>query len=304
MLNAHIQPLYEEVGTLVTAHDPSQKITDLETLAVIDLFEKTGMILFRGFDISPQTLPAVTDTYTESYAVDAARRAKRFDQKIIRDVDVGAHAVLLHSEASFTPAWPELIWFLCMVPAQRDGATTVCDGVKAWQNLSERARNFFLLNPIRYELQVPLGQTKPGRGKRPWLFNTLGAGDATIDWDTGMIHLTQVRPAVTEGRTKNTLCFANHLIIHMDSENQLMKRTLLDGSNIPQDIMEEIHAVTESCTHEIAWQPRDLAMIDNKRLMHGRRAYKAGDKRDIVVIQSARASFGYGVTARKSINAA
>ena len=43
-------------------------------------------------------------------------------------------------------------------------------------------------------------------------------------------------------------------------------------------------------------------MIDNKRFMHGRRAFDKGTKRDIVIVQTERASFGYGSTTRKKIN--
>ena len=40
-------------------------------------------------------------------------------------------------------------------------------------------------------------------------------------------------------------------------------------------------------------------MIDNKRFMHGRKAFEKGDKRDLVVIQTSLANFGYGSTTRK-----
>ena len=39
----------------------------------------------------------------------------------------------------------------------------------------------------------------------------------------------------------------------------------------------------------------------NKRFMHGRRAYKKNDVRDIVNLQTSRASFGYGSSIRKTI---
>ena len=90
---------------------------------IVTLFEKYGVILFQGFDTKPEKLTNITDKFTEIYAVDALRRSARFNQKVIRDVDVGAKEVLLHSEASFTPAWPELIWFYCNTPPQKNGAT-------------------------------------------------------------------------------------------------------------------------------------------------------------------------------------
>ena len=49
-------------------------------------------------------------------------------------------------------------------------------------------------------------------------------------------------------------------------------------------------------------EKNDLLMIDNKRFMHGRRAFDKSIKRDIVIVQTQRASFGYGSTTRKQIN--
>ena len=43
-------------------------------------------------------------------------------------------------------------------------------------------------------------------------------------------------------------------------------------------------------------------MIDNKRIMHGRRKILDGEKRDILNIQTLRASFGFGATTRSSIS--
>ena len=42
-------------------------------------------------------------------------------------------------------------------------------------------------------------------------------------------------------------------------------------------------------------------MVDNKRFMHGRKSLIEGGTRDIVVVQTQRASFGYGSTTRKSV---
>ena len=42
----------------------------------------------------------------------------------------------------------------------------------------------------------------------------------------------------------------------------------------------------------------DLIMLDNKRFMHGRRAYSKDEKREIVNIQTLKANFSYGFTTR------
>ena len=72
--------------------------------------------------------------YTHIYANDALRRKTRLENKKIKNVDIGLHKVDLHSEASFSPSWPEIIWFACILPSQKNsGNTILCDGIKLWE---------------------------------------------------------------------------------------------------------------------------------------------------------------------------
>ena len=75
----------------------------------------------------------------------------------------------------------------------------------------------------------------------------------------------------------------------------------MDGKKIPTDILDETTKKSEEITYDLNWKRNDLLMLDNKRFMHGRRAYKKNDPRDIVNLQTSRASFGYGGTLRKKI---
>ncbi len=280
----------------------SKPIAQLDRDAIISLFEQKGALLFRGFELDPKSLTAFTDRFTETYSGEVERRGKRFSTNIIRSVDPWKKAVDLHSEGSFTPAWPEIIWFFCIEPPSSGGSTILCDGIELWNALPLTTKEFFQKNAIRYDAKIPMGNKLSGLGKRAWRFNVPGVSNAIIDWDDGMVELTQMRSAVSEGREKNTLCFANHLLIDVADENQLMRRTLLDGSEIPKEHMDIIKALSAKLTYEVQWQRGDLIMLDNKRLLHGRRSYPDGDPRDIVVIQTGRASFGYGSTTRRSVS--
>ena len=46
----------------------------------------------------------------------------------------------------------------------------------------------------------------------------------------------------------------------------------------------------------------DFALITRQSFLHGRKSLTKGDPRDIVIIQSQNAGFGYGSTTRRSIN--
>ena len=116
----------------------------------------------------------------------------------------------------------------------------LCDGIVLWKALSVKTRSFITAHPVRYQLELPIVDKKPGKRIRPWFLNTIGTGDSYIDWDTGILHCTQLRFAVQEGRSGRDLGFSNHLFVDLDSEPQIISRTMADGQEIPESIMEEI----------------------------------------------------------------
>ena len=55
-----------------------------------------------------------------------------------------------------------------------------------------------------------------------------------------------------------------------------------DDSEITDEIMSELNEIAERITIEISWQKGDILMIDNTRIMHGRRAFE-DEQRDIYI---------------------
>jgi alpha-ketoglutarate-dependent taurine dioxygenase len=291
-----ISDLFHGGGLLIRPSFAGQAVSELDRDQIIALFEKHGVLLFRGFEIAPEKLSAITDRFTEFYAGDAVRRAPRFGQRMIRDVDSGHSEVPLHSEASFAASWPEIVWFYCSVPPVAGGSTTVCDGARLWQSLSGNTQAAFLAQPLRYEVAIEMGESA-SHGIEPWPSKSPGVS-GHINWDTGVISLAILRYAVHETRTPGSLCFANHLLAN--GEPQVKKLTMADGTPIGPEALSEIKSIGEKLTFEVRWESRDLVMLDNIRVMHGRRAYDNNIKRDIVQIQTQRASFAYGSTTRRS----
>ncbi len=115
-----------------------------------------------------------------------------------------------------------------------------------------------------------------------------------------MLRLNQLRYAVHESRLPNRLCFINHLP-SAAMEPQVKRVCMVSGREIPVEVMDEIQARSDLLTYEHGWQVHDLVMVDNRRFFHGRRAYGEGISRDIVNVQTARASFAFGATQRRQI---
>ena len=281
----------------------NRSITSLDFNEVVNKFNKEGCLIFRNFSIDPKSLTNLTDIYSHSYAVDTLRRDSRLGDKQIKNVDSGNNLIKLHSEASFTTTWPEILWFFCKTPSSKGygGATTICDSIDVWNNLSKETKAFFFKNPIVYNLKIPvLKNRKEGKEKKLWNINHVGASDGYIDWSEGALFFKFTRYAVHESKFPNKFCFSNHLFVDLDCEPQILSRTLLDGSNIPIDIYKEINEIADKYTHPFEWQEGDLMMIDNKRYLHGREGFKEGDVRDILSIQTQKASFPYDASWRKS----
>lgn len=274
----------------------------LDRTDLITRFERHGVLLFRGFDITPSSLVAFTSRFAETYAPDAIWRKARFGEKEIHTVNTGSFAIPLHSEASFGAAWPEILFFYCSVPPSRGGATTICDGVALFQRLSPTTQRLFTSRPLRYDISLRGVKTASG-GEVEWPSLALGVSGV---WDrtNGRYRLSVYRNAVHETRCRSEtgpiLSFCNYVMLGTEHD-EIERITFADGTPIPDEALAELHAAAEPLTIELAWQPRDLIMIDNWRFMHGRRAFDADDARDISIVQVLRASFAFGATTRGAL---
>lgn len=252
-------------------------------------FLNTGFILFRDFEDIESDLISFTDEFTLRYAKDTNRRETRLGNENIKNVDIGNKEIKLHSEASFAPSWPEILWFFCKKPCEQDGNTTFCNAVKLWNSLEKDTKVFFLGNPIKYVLSLPIDIKKKSKGKKKWFLEEIGASDVSLNWETSSLEMNLLRFGVTECRFTNKLSFSNHLLVDLESEPQILSRTLANNQKIPQDIMEEISEKASKFTFTSNWKKGDLAMLDNKRFLHGRESFKAGSERDIVLVQTLKA---------------
>ena len=301
MKTGTISELFEG-GGLIIHKSINESIFDFQYNEIVSLFEKYGVILFRGFDLKPERITNFTDLYTEKYARDAYRRKSRFEGKNIHDVDLGNDAHTLHSEGSYSPASPEIIWFFCNIPPEKGGETLLCDGVKLWESLEIKTKEYFLGKPLRFNLEIPTGICRKVKTRQTWISNTPGT-KGYIDWGNGTFVFRQYVYAVQPMRNGRSLSFSNHLLAELGKDPQIKNKEMLmaNGEIISNKYLDEIGNKSDMLTYGHNWENNDLLMIDNKRFMHGRRAFDKGVVRDIVIIQTQRASFGYGSTTRKQI---
>ncbi len=300
----HLSDKFNESGRLIIA-DKEKNILNLERKIIISLFEKYGVLLFRDFKNIENNILQFTDKFTSTYANDAQRREKKMNSDKIHGVDPGNLEMPMHSEASYSPSWPDIIWFFCKKAPQQSGKTTVSDGIEIFKNLSLKSKNFFMKNQILYELEIPFKNQSKSKLKdktdRPWYIEGQGTYDCKINFSKNLVFLKQKRYAVQSTRLSDNLSFCNHLQIILDRDPQVISIKPENGESFPKEIIEDVKKVTKDATIEINWKDNDFMMIDNKRFMHGRTAINEGEKREIINVQTLKSNLSYGYEINKSI---
>ena len=259
---------------------------------VLYLYEKYGIVVFRSFDINNFKLKKFVDKFTLKYSNDASRRNKSETHKEINSVDSGLQPMKLHSEASFSPSWPEILWFYCSVPPKKYGQTTLCDGEELWKKLSYKTKNFFLKNPLIYKMEIPINVNVRGNLKKTkWYFDEIGTHDCFIDNKKGIINIKQIRFAVSKN-FRGKLSFCNHLISSaLEMDPTIKSIGILSGTKIPKSILNEVTLVSQNITYMHTWKKNDLIMINNHRFMHGRTKIVKNDERKILNLQTLKSKF-------------
>ena len=94
-----------------------------------------------------------------------------------------------------------------------------------------------------------------------------------------------VTSALVESRCGKYKVFINNILPVVEQELKGSNSSLVrfeDDSKIPNEIISEIQEVTDKLTYLVSWQKGDIVMVDNTRLMHGRKSF-SDNQRDIYV---------------------
>ena len=275
-----------------------KSIFQLNKKDLVNIYEKKGLIIFRNFNLQKEEITKFTDIFTDQYANDALRRSIRLKDKNVRNVDPGNFEMPLHSEASYSPSWPEIIWFYCNLAPKKSGQTTVCDGQSIYKNFNVSEKKFFLENQILYDLKIPFGEKKLEKDKisknknlKPWHIDHPGVKDCFINFSKKEVIFKLKRYAVNKLNNSEELAFANHLQIILNRDPQVLRITMENGKKFPLKILKKVKKISDDFTLDINWKNGDLCMINNKRFMHGRRKVYSNEKRDIMVIQTLKSNF-------------
>lgn len=301
------RPTFNDFGlTLDGSADPNLEHLNPEQL--IDLFKQHGLLLFSGFHVDTDNFERFTNEFSSDYMDNRGGGSLREvinkdGDKTILSVSYSYDAnkasfdnegqrvfpLALHSDRSYTKSQPPVMWFYCATPASSDGETTVCDGAEVYKQLGESTRRFLKENPIKYirtytdnEWQLWAQTDSLDAVTKYCRDNEL---TLTVNEDNS-VTTESIKMAVVKTRWGERDAFVNSILLVLWQEDELgTSRSIVrmaDGSKIPADILDEVREVTEALTRDIAWNSGEIAMIDNTRVLHGRRMF-SDPKRSIYV---------------------
>jgi alpha-ketoglutarate-dependent taurine dioxygenase len=240
---------------------------------------ENGWVLLRNENYDVRSFSQLMTSLCQKLTYDPAREnITQQSQK----VDAGTQAVGLHIENGTTPLPPDIIAFFSALSASQGSQTTVCDGHLVWLNLPDKLKEKFSA-PMTISRHLP---------KNIWQKYVAAALNINtpeeVTWDD-LQRFTDMIPGQSISRAEND-GIEYHLKMNMIRDDNLkgipaFANTLLgpsynyqkpryffsDGVEISPDLILELADLCEKYTAEIHWQDGDLAIIDNKRFMHGRR---------------------------------
>lgn len=279
----YTQLLSEQVGQqIINTHNIS--ILELNREKIISLFKSDGLLLFRGFETSVDTFTEFTNSLSANfmdYAGGVFNRRVINEDATLLSVNDFKDEIKLHGEMYYQQNIPLLLWFFCAHPALQDGETTVCDGRQFFDELTSSTKELFNKKKLKY-----VGHFN----KKDWQ-KRYKADDLSVVKQICISNNTQIQinedesidlqyicPAIHKSRCGKYQVFINSLL----PAKHIAPRSVFfdDNSEIPDALVSELNKIADKITTEISWQKGDILMVDNTRIMHGRRAF-ADNERDI-----------------------
>ncbi|MDO7902610.1 TauD/TfdA family dioxygenase [Pseudomonas sp. K1(2024)] len=264
----------------IHAVEPGLRVFD--SMSTADLYEDlahSGAVIYRDFADSLEHFNDFVSAHSSRVTFDPARQAATTNTA---EIDAGVHEMGLHRENGNLPFNPDLQWFYCLEAAAVGSETTLCDGERVLFDLSPSTRKRFQTQPIRYarripwhnvrrflsiELQLPLESITDEHLEQ---VNQQVAGQTYRRIDQNLIASQLIISAVETSAFSGRQAFCNSML--GPSVNYEPPRiTWADGEAIALEIWDEIKEVTARNTYSHFWKKGDIMVVDNTRVMHGRR---------------------------------
>jgi len=272
-----------------------------------------GAIMFRGFDVdSQEKLEKVVSSYPGDSMdyIDGNSPRTKLDKKVYTSTEHPAELFIsLHNELSYSKSWPGQLFFCCVTPAEKGGATLIADSRKILEKLSSETLSAFREKGVRYIRNLhsgigsgPSWQTTFEAETRAEVEEVCKKDDIQFSWqDDGSVRVYQNRPAIhIHPETKEEVWFNQADQFHPSTNPEEVFLALMEiyeddlhcmpqyasfanGDEIPLEMLEEVREVAAQCTVDFPWEKGDLMLVDNVLAAHGRSPFE-GDRLVLVAM--------------------
>ena len=271
--------------------------------------EEHGAIIFKDlpvktaedFDQFVSTFNYDTFTYEESLS--NAVRINKTDKVFTANEAPREVEIFLHHEMAQTPTYPKNIYFFCKSASETGGETPLCRSDQLYEALLKEDKtlieSFEKFGVIYNSIMSSGDELISGQG-RSWQ-KTLGVSsknDAEAklsklgyswNWiEDDNLSVTTKTLQATKELGNGQKSFFNQVIAaslgwKKNSENQIAPVRFGNGEEIKESYIELISELAQSLTLLRSWQDHDILLIDNYRVMHGRKPFAGNKNREVLV---------------------
>ena len=207
----------------------------------------------------------------------------------------------LHNEQAYTREWPMKIWFHCVTASPVGGETPIADSRAIYRRMPDHIRNKFeqgLLYVRNYgEFDVPW-QTVFGTDSKAEVEAFCRRSNIQYQWkeNDGLRTLQLCQGIETHPSTNEKVWFNQAHLFHVSNLQAEVRESLeellgidnlprnvyyADGSEIEDEVLDEVRAIHTEETVIFPWQEGDVMMLDNMLTAHARMPFEG--KRKVVV---------------------
>lgn len=268
---------------------------------------RSGAVLFRGFGVEGIEGFEEVARGVSSRLLDYRERSSprsEFTKGVYTSTDYPAdQPIHFHNEQSYTHSWPMKLYFFCVTPPERGGATPIADGRKVLKLLDARLRERFVEKRVMYVRNYGDGmglawqnafQTESPAAVEEYCRRA----SISFEWKGGeRLRTRQIFDTiVAHPKTGEQLWFEHAAFFHITSLAPDVRRALTaefkeedlpfntyygDGSAIEESALEQVRGAYAQTATRFDWHEGDILLIDNMLTSHSREPF--GGPRKIAV---------------------
>ena len=243
------------------------------------------------------------ETFTYEESLSNAVRINKTNKVFTANEAPKEIEIFLHHEMAQTPTYPKNIFFFCKSASLNGGQTPLCRSDHLYEAILKEDEGLieeFEKHGVIYNSLMSNGDELASGQGRSWQ-KTLGVqskNEAEIklenlgyswDWIDGdnLSVTTRTFEAIKELKD-GTKSFFNQVLAaslgwKKNSDNDILPVTFGNSQEIPLSSIQLISELADSLTLLRKWKDKDILLIDNYRVMHGRKSFSGEKGREVLV---------------------